>query len=57
MVVLGACGLATTGTMLFTIDSSADMLNLQNPPNGGTQTNPQTLGVNAVGVLTGFEGA
>ena len=25
------------------------MLYLQNPPNGGTQTNPQTLGVNAVG--------
>lgn len=40
---------ATTGTMLFTIDSSADMLNLQNPPNAGTQVPIGALGVDAVG--------
>ena len=36
-------------TLLYTIDTVSDLLYLQNPPNGGTQTNPQTLGVNAVG--------
>jgi hypothetical protein len=38
-----------TSTLLYTIDTVADLLYLQNPPNGGTQTNPQTLDVNAVG--------
>jgi hypothetical protein len=36
-------------TLLYTIDTVSDLLYLQNPPNGGTQANPQTLGVNAVG--------
>jgi hypothetical protein len=39
----------TPSTLLYTIDTVADLLYLQNPPNGGGQTMPQTLEVNAVG--------
>jgi hypothetical protein len=33
-----------TATMLYAIDSAADTISLQNPPNNGTLTNPRRLG-------------
>ena len=32
-----------TATMLYAIDSAADTISLQNPPNNGTLTNPRRL--------------
>lgn len=41
-------------TTLFTIDSTSDTLNTQNPPNSGTQTVVGVLGLDA-GLNTGFD--
>ena len=41
-------------TTLYTIDTAADVLNIQNPPNGGTQILVGALGVNATDVA-GFD--
>lgn len=44
----------TTATMLFDIDSAADTLALQNPPNDGTLANVGALGVDVAGDV-GFD--
>lgn len=43
-----------TGTMLYTIDSETDMLNLQNPANSGDQVQVGSLGLDVSG-LVGFD--
>lgn len=43
-----------TGTTLYTLDSVSDELFIQAPPNAGTQSMGQSLGVNAVGAV-GFD--
>ena len=45
---------ATTGTALYDIDSTADALFLQSPPNNGTLTMVGSLGVDTIGVV-GFD--
>jgi hypothetical protein len=43
-----------TATTLYVVDSVTDQVFVQNPPNNGTLTNPQRLGVD-VGADTGFD--
>lgn len=43
-----------TATTLYTIDAAADTINVQAPPNDGTQTMPKSLGIN-VKLHTGFD--
>ena len=45
---------ATTGTTLYNIDSSSNMLTVQNPPNNGTQVGVGPLGVD-ITALAGFD--
>lgn len=44
----------TTGTTLYNIDSSSNMLTVQNPPNNGTQVGVGLLGVD-ITALAGFD--
>lgn len=44
----------STGTTLYNLDSSSDMLTIQNPPNNGTQTMVGALGVD-ITALAGFD--
>lgn len=44
----------TTGTTLYNIDSSSNMLTVQNPPNNGTQVGVGPLGVD-ITALAGFD--
>lgn len=47
---------AGRGTQLFTLDSSMDRVNLQNPPNDGTQSNPKSLlGSTNVESINGYD--
>jgi hypothetical protein len=45
---------AATGTTLYNIDTAADALYVQTPPNAGTQVLVGSLGIDAIGV-TGFD--
>lgn len=44
----------TTTTTLYTVDSTGDVLNTQNPPNNGTQVTVGPLGINVSGT-NGFD--
>lgn len=47
---------AGRGTQLFTLDSSMDRVNLQNPPNDGTQSSPKSLlGSTNVESINGYD--
>lgn len=46
---------AATGTTLYTIDSGNDSLNIQNPPNNGTQVVQGLLGIDVNSEEAGFD--